>query len=132
MTISHLQNWKLPCKKNSSPGLDQIDYKIINAHSASIRLALLDIYNDLFKNGLFPISWRASFVVFIPRANGDGLRPIALMSCFLKLFEKIHEMIHRRISWITQFVIPEFQASFRNFRSCTDNLIILSAFSPAS
>jgi len=109
-------------RKSSAPGLDQFDYRLIRALPIPIRSVLLDIYNELYEGGLFPVSWRDSLVIFVPKPNGSGLRSIALMSCFLKLLEK---MIYRRLSWLieTQFLLPEFQAGFRSSRSCADNLI---------
>jgi len=38
-------------------------------------------------------------VIFVLKAGDNGLRPIALMSCFLKLFEK---MVYRRLSWFIE------------------------------
>jgi len=45
--------------------------------------------------------------------------------CFLKLLEK---MLYRRMQWVieTRFLLPDFQSGFRNFRSCTDNLVMLT------
>jgi len=79
----------------------------------------------MFANGLFPSSWHDSLVILVPKPSGSGLRPIALMSCLLKIMEK---MIYRRLVWIveTQFLLPEFQAGFRTSRSCMDNLITLT------
>jgi len=44
---------------------------------------------------------------------------------FLKEFEKI---VYRRMQWAVEarFLIPDFQSRFRNFRSCTDNLVTLT------
>jgi len=57
--------------------------------------------------------------------NSNGLRPVVLMSCLLKTFEK---MVYRRVQWVveSQFILPEFQADFRVFRSYANNLTILT------
>jgi len=62
-------------------------------------------------------------MIFV-KPSESGLRPIALMSCLHKLFEK---MIYRRFSWFigTQFLLSEFQAGFRSSRSCADSLVTL-------
>jgi len=113
------------CDKSSAPGLDQFDYQLIRALPIPICSVLLNIYNELYENGLFPNSWRDSLVIFVPKPGGCGLCPIVLMSCLLKLLEK---MIYRRLSWYieTQFLLPEFQAGFRSSRSCADNLVTLT------
>jgi len=72
-------------RKKSSPGLDRFDYGIITI--------LLSIYNDLFACDLFSESWRATLLTFVPKSDGKGVRSIALLSCFLKILEK---MVYRR------------------------------------
>jgi len=49
-----------------------------------------------------------------------------LLSCLLKTFERL---VYRRLQWTieSQFILPEFQSGFRSSRSCTDNLITLTA-----
>jgi len=113
------------CGNNFAPGLDQFDYRVIRALPSLMRSTLLNIYNEMYEGGLFPDFWRDSLVIFVPKPSGSGLRPIALMSCLLKLFEK---MIYCRFSWFieTQFLLSEFQAGFRSSRSCTDNLVTLT------
>jgi len=70
--------------------------------------------------------WRDSLFIFLPKIDGKGVRPIALLSCFLKILER---MIYRRLQWAVEsyFIFPEFQYGFRSSRSCTDNLVILTA-----
>jgi len=64
-------------------------------------------------------------VILVPKASGSGLRPIALLSCFLKLMERI---IYHRLMWVIEsnFFLPKFQAGFRSSRSCMDNIVILT------
>jgi len=111
-------------KRTSAPGLDRIDYAIIRSFPTRIRQVLLSIFNEMFDQGLFHQDWHTSIVTFVPKSN-NGFRPISLMSCLLKILEK---MVYRRLQWTveTQFMLPEFQAGFRNFRSCIDNLTILT------
>lgn len=113
-------------KRKSSPGMDRIDYALIRALPRSLLLTLLDIVNSLFSEGVFPSSWQHSLVHLIPKPQGKGYRPIALTSCVLKLVEK---MLLNRIHWLmeNQVLLPEFQFGFRSFRSCLDNLTILTA-----
>jgi len=112
-------------KKKSSPGLDRIDYNIIRSIPTDLQSTLLGIYNDLYAQGLFPESWRSSLLVFIPKSDGRSVRPIALLSCLLKVMER---MIYRRFQWVveTRFLLPDFQSGFRSSRSCADNLVVLT------
>jgi len=112
----------------SSPGMDQIDCGIIRSMPCDLRIILLNIYNDLYAYGLFPDSWRSSVLTFIFKPYGRGMRPIALLSCFLKILERV---IYRRFQWAieTRFLLPNFQSGFRNSRSCADNLIVFTTYS---
>jgi len=112
-------------KRKSSPGLDRFDYGIIRAFPSELVSMLLNIYNSLYSLGLFPESWRSSLISFVPKSDGKGIRPIALLSCFLKVFEK---MLYKRLQWVveTRFLLPDFQFGFRNSRSCVDNLVVLT------
>jgi len=91
-------------KLKSAPGIDQIDFEVISALPQEYRTLLLKIYNYILFHGNFPIQWRHSLVVLIPKPDGD-LRPISLLSCFLKLMEK---MLYNRIQWHveSQHIIP--------------------------
>jgi len=50
-------------KRNSSPGLDRVDYSILRILPLEFRASLLFIYNDLFAHGLFPDSWKKSLLI---------------------------------------------------------------------
>lgn len=112
-------------KKTSAPGLDQIDNLVLSILPQSYRHIMLRILNNLFAYKLFPKPWLHSLVVLIPKPNGTGVRPISLLSSILKVTEKI---IYNRLRWLaeTQFIIPSTQFGFRSFRSCNDNLSILT------
>ena len=75
--------------------------------------------------GIYPESWKKSFIHFIPKPNGKGVRPIALTSCFCKIFEAL---IRNRLQWWCEFhnLLPQSQNGFRKGRSCADNLTNLT------
>lgn len=83
-------------KIKSSPGLDQIDYKIITSLPESYLDLLLDILNEILTAGLFPPSWGVSLVFLIPKSAPGRFRPISLTSCTLKVLEKL---ILSRLEW---------------------------------
>lgn len=75
-------------RKKSSPGLDQISCTMINALPDKYKDLLLNLFNRFLEGVILP-SWKVALVIFIPKANNDGLRPISLLSCVVKIFEKI-------------------------------------------
>lgn len=83
-------NYALQCRnKHSAPGLDGIDYTLLTRLSVQLKLILLNIFNDIHLTGEFPPEWMDTYLHFIPKANNSGVRPIALTSCILKLYESI-------------------------------------------
>jgi len=85
-------------KLKSAPGLDQIDYNIIFISDEYAHL-LLEIYNNILSKGLFPLQWKQSLIVLILKTGGVDVRPISLLSCFLKVIEK---MLYIRIRWYVE------------------------------
>ena len=83
-------------KTRSAPGADQIDYNIIKNLTPDSLSVLLQIYNNLFCQEIFRAEWNKSMVVLISKPNGKGVRPISLLSCLLKIMEKI---IYLRLRW---------------------------------
>lgn len=114
-------------KLQSSPGLDQIDYKIISCFPGHYLEFMVGLFNRILQCGVFPDSWKQSIVIFIPKPNNKGVRPISLTSCILKVMEKC---LYNRLRWYTEsnFIIPDTQFGFRSYKSCVDNLVILTNF----
>ncbi|TGZ47961.1 hypothetical protein DBV15_10259, partial [Temnothorax longispinosus] len=112
-------------KVSSSPGLDQISYAFIKTLPEKFETHLLDIYNRIISRGTFPSSWTESLVVFIPKPNSNGVRPISLLSCLLKILEKC---VYNRLRWHFEAndILSDTQFGFRSYRSCSDSLIILT------
>lgn len=112
-------------KKNSSPGIDGIDYEILRALPIQYKLLLLDIFNEMFQESDFPTIWTESIVHFVDKPDGIGLRPITLTPCLSKLFER---MVKNRLEYWVEInnIIPTNQSGFRKGRSCTDNLTNLT------
>lgn len=73
-------------KKDSSPGLDQIDYIIIKFLPTSALEILLGIFNAIRILGEVPDIWKKYQVVFIVK---EKVRPIALSSCMGKVIERL-------------------------------------------
>lgn len=114
-------------KVETAPGLDQISMEILLHLPDSYISYLTNIYNCLFKSGTIPTSLQKSLIVLLPKPDGKGVRSISLLSCPLKIFEKV---IYNRLSWYVESncILPEAQHGFRNLRSCADNLFCLTSF----
>lgn len=108
-------------KTTSSPGTDGIDYRIVHKLSVKYKLLLLDIFNEMYSSGEFPIEWKHHFVHFVPKLNSTKIRPIALSSCICKLLET---MIKNRSDWWLEHekIMNESQTGFRKGVSCLNNL----------
>lgn len=114
-------------KKNtkSACGMDGVDFEIIKNLPIKYKLLLLDIYNSMYSQNNYPLSWKQSFMHFIKKADGTNFRPISLTSCLGKLFETL---IKNRLEWWAEShnLIPPSQHGFRRGKSCIDNLVQLT------
>lgn len=88
---------------NSCPGLDNINFVLIKHLPENGKIFLLKLYNFFVDIAAFPKTWYDCKVVTIPKSGKDpniasSYRPICLLSCIRKLFEK---MFHTRLDyWI--------------------------------
>ena len=114
----------LQSRKNFSPSLDQIRYTILSALPVKYKEFLLNLFNRFLEKGIIPSSWKISLIISLPKANNSGFHSISLLSCALKIFEKI---VYLRLQWLveSQAILSQEQMGFRLNRSCTDNLVTL-------
>ncbi|KAG8284048.1 hypothetical protein J6590_108227 [Homalodisca vitripennis] len=104
---------------------------------AGIKHDLLLLYNRIFIENKFPVSWRRSHVIALHKMGQDSTspgsyRPISLTSSLCKTLER---MVNRRLVWFLEKnnLLSAPQCGFRQGRSSTDHLItmetaILNAF----
>ena len=111
------------CSK--APGFDNINYEMLKHLDQCHLNSLLAFYNYLFKSD-FPEQWKQAVVVPILKPNKpahakSSYRPIALLSCLGKLFEK---MVNRRLlAYIERYgLFAPFQSGFRTGHSTYDAL----------
>ena len=95
-------------RQNSAPGLDEIKYPMIKNLPLNAKSYLLSIYNDIWVMGESPTTWNATSVVPILKPNQDpniasSYRPISLLSCILKTFERLIKSI---LEWWFSTVHP--------------------------
>lgn len=82
--------------KNTAAGMDNISYKTIKNLPENILDIVLKLYNKFFCKGIVPSEWLNCRIKPILKSDGNSLRPIALLVCFRKLFEKL---IYFRLEW---------------------------------
>ncbi|MGL6120123.1 MAG: RNA-directed DNA polymerase, partial [Fusobacteriaceae bacterium] len=106
-------------KMNSATGLDGVSYKMINFGKLILVPKLINLFNCIIKNGIIPNSWKKAKIIWIYKNKGDknnpsNYRPISLLSCVSKLFEKC---ILTQINPLLDEIIPKFQHGFRKNHS---------------
>lgn len=117
----------LESRKNTTPGLDGIPYIMIKKLHKNGQIALLNIFNLLWKNQIVPESWNTQCVVPIlkpgkPSDDHNSYRPISLSSCIGKLFEQI---IKIRLDYFTETnnLLPPIQFGFRKGKSTSESFV---------
>ena len=118
--------------KDTTPGPDNIHYKILKNLPTEILNILLNIINDHWDSHTFPESWREALLLPIPKPGKDhqdpsNFRPIALTSCLCKTVER---MVNERLIYYLEKknLLTKFQAGFRAERSTIDQLVRLESF----
>src|SRR6266576_1187985 len=115
--------------KNSSPGPDDIHpFMIKNLPDVGLK-HLLNMFNQIWTSNSFPLSWKKSVIIPIPKPNKElhlpsSFRPISLTSVIGKIFEK---MISKRLTWYLESTscISSIQSGFRKKCSTLDHLLDL-------
>jgi hypothetical protein len=104
-------------KDGKSPGHDLIINKVLKNLPRKPILLITFIFNAMLRLSYFPLIWKLSTVILIPKPNKPKIlvtsyRLISLIPTLAKLFEKI---ILKRIRPITQThkIIPNSQFGFR-------------------
>ena len=82
------------CRNSTSPGEDTIPYVALkNLPEAGLK-ALTDLYNTCLRRGYFPRQWKHAIGTMIPKPlkpknSATSYRPISLLNCLGKVFEKV-------------------------------------------
>uniref|UniRef100_A0A0K8U8T5 Putative RNA-directed DNA polymerase from transposon X-element n=1 Tax=Bactrocera latifrons TaxID=174628 RepID=A0A0K8U8T5_BACLA len=87
--------------KGKTPGINSISYPMLSNLPPIAKQRLLSLYNSIFEKGSYPHPWRIATVIPIIKPNKpadlpSSYRPISLLSCLSKIFEKI---IAKRLTW---------------------------------
>jgi hypothetical protein len=91
---------------------------------------LLNIFNDILSNGVVPGSWQRTKIIPILKpgknsSNSDSYRPISMLPCARKMFEKI--ILTRLEYWTEKYkILSPTQYGFRKGRGTRDCVVLLS------
>ena len=110
----------------SAPGKDNVNFDMIKKLAPLAKEYLLQFYNHLWINHLFPKRWKHAIVIPIAKpgkdpSNVNNYRPISLTSCLCKLLEK---MVNYRLNWCLRKnkVLSPTQCGSQWERSTLDSL----------
>lgn len=112
--------------KGKSPGLDRINYPMINQLPYLLKKRILLLYNNIF-NSYIPQQFKNSLIVPICKPGNEktlskSYRPISLNSCLGKVLDKI---IANRLWWfvLKNKLLDSHQYGFQKGKSTTDALL---------
>ena len=115
--------------KNTAEGPDKIHYMLIRNLPEEALMLLLEIYNKIWAENVFPRQWREALIIPFLKPDKNpkqvtSYRPIALTSCVCKLMER---MVNTRLVHILERkeIINPMQYGFRKNRSSSDVLVRL-------
>ena len=128
MTEYEIMNEINKLNPRKSPGDDNITAKILQRCSAAIAKPLAVIFNNSFENAVYPTRLKLAKVLALFKKNNplfpENYRPISLLSCIDKLFEKL--VYNRFMKFIVQHkILYVLQFGFRQKHSTTLALIDL-------
>lgn len=109
-------------RKNTAPGKDGIEYKMLKDLPEEMKDKLLNIYNRIWTGEKIPEEWRKYQVIFIDKIGKEKVRPIVpLSSCVAKLMERL---VNERLIWWAEKEgkFARSQNGFRRGKSCAENL----------
>lgn len=112
----------LPNKK--APGYDLITAEVLKQLPRKGVVFLTYIYNSILRTTYFPLQWKFSVIIALPKPGkpshrADSNRPISLLPLCSKLFEKL---LFQRIAPFLDSALPSHQFGFRSAHSTVHQL----------
>lgn len=114
-------------KNSKAPGKDEITNVLLKHLPKKAIVQLTYLFNACIKLSYFPSSWKNASIIPIPKPNKDhsnpaNYRPISLLSCLSKIFERI--ILIRLNKHIRENeIIPNTQFGFRAQHSTSHQLL---------
>jgi hypothetical protein len=114
-------------KSGCSEGPDAIPTFIVKGCAAVLLKPLKFIFNLALRSGKFPLKWKIARVTPVfksgNRSDIKNYRPISILNCFSKIFEKVlYSIIYKQ----GQRIIASEQHGFLPCRSTVSNLMVFS------
>ena len=129
ITVSEIKLQLNKTNGKSTPGADGIKYPILKKCPNIVFENLAHIYNQCLNIGYFPKKWKEATGTMIPKPKKDpkivtNYRPISLLSCVGKLFEKIlANRIRSKLEEENFFNL--WQIGYRNKRCAMEHVLRL-------
>ena len=117
-------------KSHSAPGNDGISYELLKRCSNPSKQVFCDLINQCLNKNTFPIAWKQAKVRMLPKPGRDrkqasNYRPISLLSCVGKLYERyIYAYLIKELN--NKNYLNKFQAGFTKGRSTQEHLFRLA------
>ena len=129
-TLDEMEEAKASLKLKRSPGPDKITNEMLLHLGPKANSKLLQIYNNSWKTGHIPQSWREATMIPVHkkgknRKDVNSYRPISLLSCIGKLLER---MVNTRLTWHLERnnIYANEQAGFRQNLSTEDQVTYIA------
>ena len=99
---------------------DNIPNKLLKTAAHSLSEPLCDLFNNCASQGVFPVVWKSSTIIPIPKNAGANeakeFRPIALTSTTCKLLERL------LLKFLKPYMTDTTQFAYQQHRSTEDAL----------
>lgn len=118
------------CKNKSAPGEDGLNYVILKKLPEHVLRQVQLLFNVSLRIGYFPSEWKKATIKMVPKPGKDNKearnwRPISLISCMGKLFERI--VTARLSSYLeSKNLLSSTQSGFRHGRMTTEQIFRLT------
>ena len=129
-TLDEMEAAKAALKLKRSPGPDKITNEMLLHLGPKANSKLLQIFNNSWKTGNIPQSWREATMIPIlkkgkNKKDVNSYRPISLLSCTGKLLER---MVNTRLTWHLENnnIYANEQAGFRQNLSTEDQITYIA------
>lgn len=117
-------------ESGKAPGQDNIFNDYLKHLGPNALKWLSKLFTNVYLTGKIPKRWKmAKVIAFLkpnkPAEDPANYRPISLLSCCFKLFERA---ILTRLRDVIETAIPKDQAGFQRNRNCCDQVLSLTNF----
>lgn len=110
---------------NKAPGPDGMNAGVLKALWDTIKIDVMQFFQDFYDLKQVPKGYNSSFIALIPKKINASLpgdyRPISLMNSAMKLLTKV---LSRRLKLVMPMVVSQVQSAFIRGRQITDSIML--------